>query len=75
MKTKKIMPVDKKVTIAKLVANGYDNEYENDVILDILERRSNEVFNKHQVDGVLLFYPNATYTKVDSRSYIFKTLA
>lgn len=75
MKTKRIVKIDKKATIARLIANGYDDEYENDVILDILEHRSNEVFNKHQVDGVLLFYPNATYKKMDSHSYIFKTLA
>lgn len=75
MKTKHIVKIDKKATIARLIANGYDDEYENDVILDILEHRSNEVFNKHQVDGVLLFYPNATYKKMDSHSYIFKTLA
>lgn len=75
MKTKRIVKIDKKATIAKLNTNGYDDEYENDVILDVLEHRSNEVFNKHQVDGILLFYPNATYKRVDSHSYIFKTLA
>ena len=75
MKTKRIAKIDKKATIAKLNTNGYNDEYENDVILDILEKRSNEVFNKHQVEGVLLFYPNATYKKVDSHSFIFKTLA
>ena len=75
MKTKRIVKIDKKATIAKLNTNGYNDEYENDVILDVLERRSNEVFNKHQVDGVLLFYPNATYKKMDSHSYIFRTLA
>ena len=75
MRTKKIMPADKKSVIAKLNDNGYNDEYENDVILDILEKRSNEVFNKHQVEGVLLFYPNATYKKMDSHSFIFKTLA
>ena len=75
MRTKKIMPVDKKSVIAKLNDNGYNDEYENDVILDVLEKRSNEVFNKHQVEGVLLFFPNATYKKMDSHSYIFRTLA
>lgn len=75
MKTKRIVKIDKKATIAKLSANGYDDMYENDVILDVLEKRSREVFNKRQVEGVLLFHPNATYKKVDSRSYIFKTLA
>lgn len=75
MKTKRIVKIDKRATIATLNTNGYNDEYENDVILDVLEKRSNEVFNKHQVDGVLLFYPNATYKKVDSHSFIFKTLA
>lgn len=75
MRTKTIEKISKRDAIAKLNANGYDNEYENDVILDILERRSNEVFNKHQVEGVLIFYPNAEYKRVDSHSYIFKTLA
>lgn len=75
MRTKTIAKIDKKATIAKLNTNGYNDEYENDVILDVLEKRSNEVFNKHQVEGVLLFYPSATYKKVDSHSYIFRTLA
>ena len=75
MRTKTIAKIDKRATIAKLNDNGYNDEYENDVILDVLEKRSNEVFNKHQGEGVLLFYPCATYKKVDSLSFIFKTLA
>ena len=75
MRTKKVMPVDKKSVIAKLNDNGYNDEYENDVIIDVLEKRSNECYTKRQAEGVLLFFPNATYKKMDSHSFIFRTLA
>ena len=75
MRTNTIAKIDNRATIAKLNTNGYNDEYENDVILDVLEKRSNEVFNKDQVEGVRLFYPNATYKRVDSHRYIFRTLA
>lgn len=75
MKTKKIMPVDKKVTIAKLMEHGYDDMYENDVIIDVLERRSNECYTKRQAEAVKFFYPTAEYKCIDSHTYVFKTLA
>ena len=48
MKTKKIMEVNKKEVIKKLFDNGYTNDYENDVIIDALERRSAELQTKSQ---------------------------
>lgn len=74
MKTKRIVKIDKKATIAKLVANGYDNEYENDVIIDVLERRSNECYTKRQAEAVKLFHPTAEYKCIDPHTYVFKTL-
>lgn len=75
MKTKKIMPVDKRSVVAKLMEHGYNDMYENDVIIDVLERRSNECYTKRQVEAIKLFYPTAEYKCVDPHTYVFKTLA
>lgn len=75
MKIKKIMPVDKKSVIAKLMEYGYNDMYENDVIIDVLERRSNECYTKRQAEAVKLFHPTAEYRRIDAHTYVFKTLA
>lgn len=75
MKTKKIMPVDKRSVVAKLMEHGYNDMYENDVIIDVLERRSNECYTKRQAEAIKLFYPTAEYKCVDPHTYVFKTLA
>ena len=74
MKTKKIMEVNKKEVIKKLYDNGYTNDYENDVIIDALERRSAELYTKSQCKGFKLFYPNAEIECRGSHEYIIKRI-
>ena len=75
MRTKKIMPADKKSVVAKLMEYGYDDMYENDIIIDVLEKRSNECYTKRQAEAVKLFHPTAEYRCIDAHTYVFKTLA
>lgn len=70
MKIAKLRKIDKKAVTKVLFENGYTNEYENDVIIDVLENRYNECFTKSQVDGIKLFYPNANVKKIDEHTYI-----
>lgn len=71
MNIKKLNKIDRRAAIKTLAENGYTDMYENDIILDVLEKRSNEVYNKSQVNGVKLFYPDAQVKKVDEHTYIF----
>lgn len=59
MNIKKLNKIDRRAAIKTLAENGYTDMYENDIILDVLEKRSNEVYNKSQVNGVKLFHPDA----------------
>lgn len=75
MKTKKLKDINKREVVKVLMGNGYDDMYENDVIIDVLENRTNEVYTLRQVEGVKLFHPNATYKRVDAHTYIFQTIS
>lgn len=72
MKVKKIMEVNKKEVVKKLYDNGFTDDYENDVIIDALERRSAELFTKSQCNGFKLFYPNAEIERRGSHEFIIK---
>lgn len=74
MNVKRFVKIDKKEVVKKLSENGFVNEYENDVIIDALERRSAELYTKSQCEGFKLFYPNANIVRKDVHEFIIKSI-
>ena len=73
MKTAQLKKLDKKAINKKLFDNGFVNEYENEVVFDILENRYKELYTKSQTKAVKLFYPNAEIKRnEEERIYIVR---
>ena len=74
MNVKRFAKINKREVVKKLFENGFVNEYENDIIIDALERRSNELYTKSQVKGFKLFYPNADIVCKGAHEFVIKSI-